>query len=95
MKIGDHVETATFAVTDTGCDKVILGYSWLCCHNPNIDWKAKKLLFNYCSSQCSIPQEWENEEEEIIWGIECAEDDWLEDKKTMMTRKKIWKRGRG
>ena len=79
MKIGDHVETATFAVTDTGRNKVILGYSWLRRHNPNIDWKAKKLLFNRCPSQCGIPQEWENEEEEIIQGIECVEDDWLED----------------
>jgi len=79
IKIGDHVETATFAVTDTGRDKVILGYSWLCRHNPNIDWKAKKLLFNCCPSQCSISQEWENKEEEMIQGIECVEDDWLED----------------
>jgi len=79
MKIGDHVETATFAVTNTGRDKIILGYSWLRRHNPNVDWKANKLIFNRCPSQCSIPQEWENGEEEVIRGIECAEDDWMEE----------------
>jgi len=79
MKIGDHVETATFAVTNTGRDKIILGYSWLCRHNPNVDWKANKLLFNRCPSQCNVPQEWEDREEEIIHGIECAEDDLTEE----------------
>jgi hypothetical protein len=35
MKIKDHIETATFAITNTGHDNVILGYSWLCHHNSN------------------------------------------------------------
>jgi hypothetical protein len=46
MKIKDHVELATFAITNTGHDHVILSYSWLHCHNPTVDWKTGKLLFN-------------------------------------------------
>jgi len=79
MKVGDHVETTTFAITNTGRDKVILGYSWLCRHNPNVDWRAGKLLFNRCPSQCSTPQEWESEDEELMHGIEHAEDDVTEE----------------
>jgi len=76
MKIGEHVETITFAVTNTGPNKIILGYSWLRRHNPNIDWIHAKLLFNRCPRECGSPQIWE-EEESIIGAVddddECEE----------------------
>ena len=75
VKVGDHVETATFAVTNTGRDKVILGHSWLHRHNPNVDWKAGKLFFNRCPTQCSFPQTWENEDEEIVCDVEYTQDE--------------------
>ena len=75
MKIMDHVKTATFVITNTGQDKVILGLSWLHHHNPSVDWKASKLLFNRCPSQCNTPQEWENKDEEIIRGVDCGEEE--------------------
>jgi hypothetical protein len=42
-------------------DQVILGYSWLRHHNPNIDWNTGNLLFNRCPSQCGNHQQWEEE----------------------------------
>jgi len=75
MKIGDHVETTTFAITNAGRDKVILGYSWLRRHNPSVDWRMRKLLFNRCPSQCNTPQQWEGKDEELMRSIESVEDD--------------------
>ena len=33
----NYVEWAVFAVTNLGKQDVILGYTWLCLHNPDID----------------------------------------------------------
>ena len=34
----NHSERTTFAVTSLGKQKLLLGHSWLCKHNPEIDW---------------------------------------------------------
>lgn len=75
MKIKDHVKSTTFAITNTGHDQVILGYSWLHRHNPAVDWKTGKLLFNRCPSQCGNYHEWEADNDMLIHGIECEEDE--------------------
>ena len=61
LKIRDHIETITFAITNTGPNKVILGHSWLRKHNPNIDWTHAKLIFDRCPRQCGMPQVWEED----------------------------------
>ncbi|KNZ80451.1 hypothetical protein J132_05571, partial [Termitomyces sp. J132] len=33
----DHLEQAAFAVTGLGKQDMILGFTWLCEHNPEID----------------------------------------------------------
>ncbi|RDB19712.1 Transposon Tf2-9 polyprotein [Hypsizygus marmoreus] len=43
MKILDHVETITLAVTNTGRNDVILGYAWLRRHNP-ILWEEEEAI---------------------------------------------------
>jgi len=35
---GGHIETIQFLLLSTPSQPVILGYPWLCRHNPNIDW---------------------------------------------------------
>ncbi|KAH9244971.1 hypothetical protein BASA81_017577 [Batrachochytrium salamandrivorans] len=54
LHIGKHVETATFYVTDL-CHGFILGYSWLECHNPRINWVSRMVEFDspYCLENCS------------------------------------------
>ena len=35
-----HKEQITTEITDLGQNQMILGYMWLKCHNPEIDWEA-------------------------------------------------------
>jgi len=65
LKVGDHVEMVTLAVTNTGPNKIILGHSWLWKHNPNIDWTHAQILFNCCLRECGMPQLWEEDENMI------------------------------
>ena len=52
LTIGDHVETITLRVTNTGSSNVILGLEWLRLHNPLVDWKTCKLYFVQCPPSC-------------------------------------------
>jgi hypothetical protein len=47
----DHAERALFAVTKLGRQKVILSFSWLCQHNPEIDWQTREVCM-WCE-QCA------------------------------------------
>ena len=50
LAIDRHSEVATFDVCDMKYD-VVLGMPWLENHNPSIDWKARKLVFDRCQCQ--------------------------------------------
>ena len=78
LKVGDHVETITFAVTNTGPNKIILGHSWLRRHNPNIDWTHAKVLFDRCPRECGTPQLWE-EDENAIGGLVDDDEEGIEE----------------
>jgi hypothetical protein len=54
VTIDDHVETLTFAVTNTGSSNAILGLSWLRFHNPLVDWRTGKICFTNCPSACCL-----------------------------------------
>ncbi len=87
LKVGDHVETVTFAVTNTGPNKIILGHSWLRKHNPNVDWTHAKILFNRCPRECGTPQVWE-EDVNFIGGLE--NDDENEECNSTGNEEEIW-----
>ncbi|KAG5733211.1 hypothetical protein E4T56_gene2237 [Termitomyces sp. T112] len=38
----DHSEQAAFAITSLGKQDMILGFTWLCEHNPEIDWTKEE-----------------------------------------------------
>jgi hypothetical protein len=38
LRYDSHSERTQFAVTCLGKQSMILGYNWLCNHNPEIDW---------------------------------------------------------
>uniref|UniRef100_A0A0W0G173 Putative reverse transcriptase-rnase h-integrase n=1 Tax=Moniliophthora roreri TaxID=221103 RepID=A0A0W0G173_MONRR len=42
LKYKDHTERTMFAVTSLGKQTVLLGYSWLEKHNPEINWQTKE-----------------------------------------------------
>jgi hypothetical protein len=52
LQYGEHKERATFAVTKLGNQDMILGYSWLDKHNPEVDWRTKEVLMTRCPSEC-------------------------------------------
>ena len=48
-----HAERTQFAVTSLGKQSMILGFTWLREHNPEIDWQTKEVRMSRCPPQCS------------------------------------------
>ena len=48
LRYKNHLEWTTFCVTGLGKQKLILGHSWLCKHNPEIDWNTGKVQMSQC-----------------------------------------------
>ena len=53
----DHCEKVTTEVMDLGKNQVILGYTWLKKHNPDIDWTNREVKMTYCPHSCYLLQE--------------------------------------
>ena len=49
-----HKEKATFKVCDLGKSTVIIGYTWLQKHNPDINWKTGDINFTRCPRECNV-----------------------------------------
>jgi hypothetical protein len=47
-----HAERTQFAVTSLGKQNMILGFTWLREHNPEIDWQTKEVRMSRCPPQC-------------------------------------------
>ena len=45
-------ERTTFVVTSLGKQKLLLGHSWLCKHNPEIDWVKGEVKMSRCPPYC-------------------------------------------
>ena len=51
-----HREKITAEVTDLGKNSFILGFSWLKCHNPDIDWTKGTVKMTCCPQHCHMLQ---------------------------------------
>jgi hypothetical protein len=49
----NHSECTQLAVTRLGKQSLMLGYNWLCKHNPEINWQTKDVKMSHCPVQCS------------------------------------------
>ena len=49
---GNHSKCATFLVTSLGSMGIILGYTWLVKHNPEIDWQTGEVKMSHCPNSC-------------------------------------------
>ena len=48
-----HSERVQLAVTRLGKQKLILGYSWLRKHNPEINWDTREVKMSRCPASCT------------------------------------------
>jgi hypothetical protein len=53
LQYDNHSERTQLAVTRLGKQSMILGYNWLCNHNPEINWQTKDIKMSQCPQQCS------------------------------------------
>jgi hypothetical protein len=53
LRYDGHSERTQFAVTRLGKQSMILGYNWLCNHNPEINWQTKDVKMSRCPTRCS------------------------------------------
>ena len=53
VEIGDHKSTHYLFVTQLGDKDMMIGYSYLYKHNPNIDWANGEWEFNRCPDTCA------------------------------------------
>jgi hypothetical protein len=53
LRYEQHSEHTQLAVTRLKKQSLILGYNWLCNHNPEINWKMKDVKMSGCPLQCS------------------------------------------
>ena len=66
LQYSGHKERATFAVTKLGNQDMILGYTWLEEHNPEINWRTKEVEMTRCPSQCDSCRTKRKEEKKAI-----------------------------
>lgn len=52
LRYDGHAECAQFAVTQLGKQNMILGYTWLRDHNPEVDWQEKTVWMSRCPPRC-------------------------------------------
>jgi hypothetical protein len=71
-----HAERIQLAVTRLGKQHIILGYSWLQKHNPEIDWETKEVHMTRCLTGCRTCRDelqavWRNEKltASILWQL--------------------------
>jgi hypothetical protein len=62
----NHSERTQLAITCLGKQSLILGYNWLCNHNPEINWQTKEVKMSHCPLQCSTCRV-EDRRDRMIW----------------------------
>ena len=55
LRYDGHSERALFAVTGLGKQKMILGYTWLRDHNPDVDWQTREVRMSRCPHSSNCP----------------------------------------
>jgi hypothetical protein len=51
LHYNNHSEKTTFAISSLGRQKLILGHSWLCKHNLEINWLNREVKMSRCPPQ--------------------------------------------
>ena len=65
-----HSERTLFSITSLGKEKLILGHSWLCKHNPEVNWVTRGVKMSRCPPCCCTGCREEVRQEQIICKAE-------------------------
>src|ERR1700675_72975 len=52
LRYNGHTECALFAITQLGKQSMILGFTWLQKHNPEVNWQTKSVRMTRCPQGC-------------------------------------------
>jgi len=52
LRYKTHSERTLLAVSSLGRQSMILGYTWLKDHNPEVDWQTGEVQMNRCPPRC-------------------------------------------
>jgi len=52
LRYKTHSERTFLAVSNLGKQSMILGYTWLKDHNPEVNWQTREVQMNRCPPQC-------------------------------------------
>jgi len=52
LRYNGHAERTQFAITQLGKQSMILGFTWLREHNPEINWQTKEVHMSRCPARC-------------------------------------------
>jgi hypothetical protein len=52
ISIGDHKSWQSLYIGNIGKHSIIIGYNYLCQHNPEIHWEDKNIRFTRCPIEC-------------------------------------------
>jgi hypothetical protein len=52
LRYDGHAECAQFAFMQLGKQNIILGFTWLQEHNPEVDWQSQMVQMSWCPPQC-------------------------------------------
>jgi hypothetical protein len=77
MSYNGHSECILLAVTQLGKQSMILGFTWLKKHNPEINFQTQSVKMSRCLPQCCVGcgteqrDEWKAKKEDAKWINAC------------------------
>jgi hypothetical protein len=54
LRYNRHAERTQFTIMQLGKQSMILGFTWLCEHNPEINWQTKEVHMLRCPVRCDM-----------------------------------------
>ena len=66
LHVNGHLEKNMFAVTNLSKLDIILGFTWLVEHNPEINWQTRKVTLSHCLDKCHTCRNEVQEEQKAL-----------------------------
>ena len=66
-----HMEHTSFPVTNLRKQDIILGFTWLQKHNPEIDWRTRKVVMSQCPDKCHTCRMDVQKQQQEQWKVDC------------------------